>query len=492
MTLSNLSAETLATIVNGYWLEDNLPDFPLQNTLIDSRKMAENMLFIALKGAHHDGHDFLTSLSGENQQAALVSQPNKQARLPQLCVADVEAGFQALATHIAHHSPAKRLAITGSVGKTGTKDMIAAMLGEHGITHATTGNLNNHLGLPLTLTNMPDNAQYLVAEMGMNHAGEIARLSEICKPNIAIITRISNAHAGQFESLSEIAEAKAEIFTAADAFATAILPRDDEFYGQLAGSARLSGIAQVISFGTHIDSTIRLESQSRQGHHLHITASFPDREQAGQRKHVTYAFGMRSRHNVMNSLCALATGYALKLDIASLLPAFAKMQETAGRGRLHHLQFGQQKCALIDDSYNASPASVLAAFDDIADYDAKHKVAILTDMLELGPQAEGEHLALVPSLIAAGFQKVITAGPLMAQCASHLSEQIKTQSFADDAQLLADLGDQPEKMIGHADLVLVKGSHGSGAHHIARYLIDRFEIQQNGPTTPEGGTCHAA
>ncbi|MGB1554000.1 MAG: UDP-N-acetylmuramoyl-tripeptide--D-alanyl-D-alanine ligase, partial [Candidatus Puniceispirillaceae bacterium] len=238
MSLSALNPVRIAEICGGYWLNDILPDFVLTHTVIDSRKMAKNTLFVALKGSQTDGHIFLAGLDGAPQQAAMVSQPNTDIRLPQLCVKDVEKAFQLLAKHIAHHTRAGKVAITGSVGKTGTKDMIAAMLAAAGQTHATKGNLNNQLGVPLTLANMADDADFLVTEMGMNNAGEIALLSEMVRPDIAIITRISNAHAGFFDSLSEIADAKSEIFLGMDGFGTAILPRDDEFYGQLAGSAR--------------------------------------------------------------------------------------------------------------------------------------------------------------------------------------------------------------------------------------------------------------
>ena len=191
MSLSTLNPIQIAEICSGYWLNDILPDFVLTHTVIDSRKMAKNTLFVALKGSQTDGHIFLAGLDGVPQQAAMVSQPNKDIRLPQLCVKDVEKAFQLLAKHIAHHTKAGKIAITGSVGKTGTKDMIAAMLAVAGQTHATKGNLNNHLGVPLTLANMAGDADFLVTEMGMNNAGEIALLSEMVRPDIAIITRIS-------------------------------------------------------------------------------------------------------------------------------------------------------------------------------------------------------------------------------------------------------------------------------------------------------------
>ena len=195
------------------------------------------------------GTHFLASLAGAKQHAAMAKAPNAEIDLPQLCVSNVEKGFQALAEYIAHHTRARKIAITGSVGKTGTKDMIAEMLQKAGKVHATKGNLNNHLGVPLTLSDMAEDTDFLVTEMGMNGAGEINLLSNMVRPDIAIITRISNTHVGFFNNLSEIAEAKAEIFLGTDAFGVAILPRDDEFYGQLAGSARLSGLKNIISFG---------------------------------------------------------------------------------------------------------------------------------------------------------------------------------------------------------------------------------------------------
>ena len=492
MSLSALSPDKIAEICDGYWLNDKIPDFALHRAVIDSREMTANTLFIALKGEQTDGHTFLASLDGNQQQTAMVKTPNAEIDLPQLCVGDVEKGFQALAEYIAHHTDARKIAITGSVGKTGTKDMIAEMLQKAGKVHATKGNLNNHLGVPLTLSAMADDTDFLVTEMGMNGAGEINLLSNIVRPDIAIITRISNAHAGFFNNLSEIAEAKAEIFLGTDASGVAILPRDDEFYGQLAGSARLSGVKSIISFGKDKDSTLRLERMIAGENSLEIEASLPHPGAQGRRQHLHFTLGMRAEHYAMNALCALATAYALNLDLDALLPAFATMQESDGRGRKHQLAHAGSELCLIDDSYNASPASIQAALDAAASYNAEHLLVILSDMLELGEAGLDEHLRLAPAIQAAGAKSVLAIGPFMQACCAKLPATIQTSCFADADSLMASLEDDLAAVIGSPDVILVKGSHGSGAYKISDYLISRLSLQHNGPSTPEGGVFHAA
>lgn len=492
MSLSSYHPEQIAKICGGSWLHGHLPDFPLHRTVIDSRQMRAHTLFIALKGSQTDGHEFLKLLDNAPLQAAMVERPEQNITLPQLIVRDVEAGFQALAQAICQTSPAKKIAITGSVGKTGIKEMIAKMLEVAGTVHATSGNLNNHLGLPLTVTSMPEQTDFLVTEMGMNNAGEIARLSEIVRPHIAIITRISNAHAGFFDSLSDIAEAKAEIFSGADSSAIAILPRDDEFYGQLAGSARLCGVKTILSFGQHPDSTVRLESLKQQSDSLLIEASLPAPDKQGARTHFRFTLGMHAKHYAVNALCALTAGYALGLNIESLLPAFAEMREAEGRGRLHKLTHAGREIRLIDDSYNASPASMLAALEAVKTAKAVHSTVILSDMLELGEAAESEHLNLIPAIIAADIQTVISAGPMMEKCCKELPSTI-TRICHQTADLLkAYLEENLDQILSTTDLILVKGSHGSGAHKISQYLIHRLNEKHNGPATPTGGVFHAA
>ena len=492
MSLSTLSPDKIAEICNGYWLNDKRPDFPLHHAVIDSREVTANSLFIALKGSQTDGHAFLAGLTGGAQQAAMVKTPNPEIDLPQLCVGNVETEFQRLAEYIAHHTGTCKIAITGSVGKTGTKDMIAEMLQQAGKVHATKGNLNNHLGVPLTLSAMPEDADFLVTEMGMNGAGEINLLSNIVRPDIAIITRISNAHAGFFNNLSEIAEAKAEIFLGTDARGVAILPRDDEFYGQLAGSARLSGLKNIISFGKDKDSTIRLERLSAAENSLEIEASLPHPDRQGERQDIRFTLGMRAEHYAMNALCALATAYALGLDVHALLPAFATMQESEGRGRKHQLTHAGYELGLIDDSYNASPASIEAALDAAAGYNAQHLLIIFSDMLELGEAGLDEHLRLAPAIEAAGAKAVLAIGPFMQACCAELPATIQTTCFTDADSLVASMEGDLAGLIGNPDLILVKGSHGSGAYKVSQYLINRLSVKHNGPSTPEGGVFHAA
>ena len=253
MTAAFLDAAMLAEITHGTW--HNSPPEQFSHVGMDNRTLAAGGLFTALSGEHVDGHKFVSSLDSTAGQAAIVGavQAGQVAQL--LTPAPLDA-LQQIASYCADSTGAQKIAITGSVGKTGTKEMIAHILGRHGTTHASSGNYNNHIGLPLTLANMPDNCDFAVLEMGMNHAGEISRLSGIARPHIAAITCIADSHLGHFDTIDGIASAKSEIFDHLNGVAIAVLPKDDVFYPFLEDVARNKGAQQIISFGTSADADI--------------------------------------------------------------------------------------------------------------------------------------------------------------------------------------------------------------------------------------------
>jgi UDP-N-acetylmuramoyl-tripeptide--D-alanyl-D-alanine ligase len=201
---------------------------------------------------------------------------------------------------------------------------------------------------------------------------------------------------------------------------------------------------------------------------------------------------MRAKHYAMNALCALAAAYALKLELEPLLPAFAHMREGTGRGRLHPLNYAGREITLIDDSYNASPASMQAALDAAASYNADNLLVIASDMLELGEAAIAEHKALAAVIEKAGAKSVIAVGALMQSCYQQLPETISATHFAEAEAACASFNNDLEALIGAADLILIKGSQGSGAHKISAYLLDRLSGKHNGPSTPMRGVFHAA
>lgn len=492
MMLQLLTPAQLSQICQGHWYQEKEPDARLKSVKTDSRTMQENDLFIALRGDTGDGHDYLTHLERRKSQAALVERVNSRAAIPQLCVKNSLDALHHLARHIASITSAKKIAITGSVGKTGTKDMIAHILQSFGHVHATKGNLNNHIGLPVTIAHLPDKSDFLVTEMGMNHRGEIAVLAGILAPHIAVITNIADHHIGHFTNLAEIADAKSEIFSPRSAELIAVLPRDDHFYHQLAGAARRAGINRIISFGRHPKSTIRLTKTERIPTGLQITASLPAGLAGQLARPITFELGMRACHWAEGAVCALAVCHAANIDPEIAAMSLRQFTDLAGRGRPHHLEIDGHSLTLIDDSYNAGPASMQAALSDLAEDSGPIKIAIFTDMLELGHTEEDAHEQLIKPILNAGLTTFISAGPMMKKMSKRLPSRLHTKCFDRADDLLAAIKTDPNTNLGQADIILVKGSHGSGAHLISAYLIENFASKPISPSILTKGAYHAA
>lgn len=466
--LSLLSAQELADICGGIW-HPTPPSGIAHGIKIDSRDLDKDNIFVALRGTRSDGHDFVSQLDATDIFAAIVEHAVANTDVSQLVVPDALVALQMLAQSCALRTPATKLAITGSVGKTGTKEMLAHLLSSAGQTHATKGNLNNHIGMPLTLANTPQDTDYLVVEMGMNHAGEIAALTEIMLPHIAAITCISDTHSAHFANLSDIAEAKTEIFNGLSGAAVAILPRDDAFYGQLAGAARLAGARTILTFGYHEDSDFRVISCHPTSSSLFLEVDIPDGSHG--RKIVSFSLGMNATHWAISAACVLAMASAAGIDIESTVPHLSAFQDLPGRGRSIDLDIAGHNFTLIDDSYNASPSSMTAAIAHLATQSGEIKSAILSDMLELGDGGHDAHIALVLPLMQAGISQLITVGKMMAEVGERLASHIDVKSFQTADDVISQIISAPEQIIGKSNIVLVKGSHGSGAHLIATQLM---------------------
>lgn len=443
---------------------------------IDHRQLGDNGVFIALPGNRHDGHDFVPQLSARRGQAAIVSHAVAEADIAQLVVADPLKALHNLARSKADQLPAAKIAITGSVGKTGTKEMLARCLSGFGTTHASPGNFNNHIGAPLSIANTPDAARFVIAEMGMNRAGEIGLLANLFNPHIAVITKIAASHAGFFSRLEDIADAKAEIFSAFAAGGTAILPGDDRFFSRLAGAARMAGADRILSFGESEGCDIRLSQQTRSplGQKLLVTAG-------GQQLELELA--MQAPHWGVNALAVLAVAAALELDLQAAAQHLSGMADLPGRGARFDLVIEGHYCRVIDDAYNAGPASMQAALADFASLPAKGRVLILSDMLELGSLAESAHAELKTALRQARPDHLLLIGPLMASLAGELADELAGELAGDmneDGQNTAinteiyQTAEQAcaraRELAGQAELMLIKGSNGSGAHLIAADL----------------------
>ena len=466
--LSLLSAQELADICGGLW-HPAPPSGNARGIKIDSRALDKGNIFVALKGARSDGHDFVSQLDATDIFAAIVEHAVANTEVAQLVVPDALIALQTLAQNCALRTTATKLAITGSVGKTGTKEMLAHLLATAGQTHATRGNLNNHIGMPLTLVGTPQETDYLVVEMGMNHAGEIAALTEMMLPHIAAITCISDTHSAHFSNLSDIAEAKTEIFNGLSGAAVAILPRDDAFYGQLAGAARLAGARSILTFGYHKDSDFRVVSCHPTSFGLSLEVEIPDASEG--RKILSFALGMNAVHWAISAACVLAMASAAGVDVEASVPHLTSFQDLPGRGLSIGLDVAGHHFTLIDDSYNASPSSMTAAITHLATQSGDIKSAILSDMLELGDGGHDAHIALVTPLMQAGISRLITVGAMMAEVGERLAPHIEVKSFQTADDVICQIISAPEQIIGNSTIMLVKGSHGSGAHLIATQLM---------------------
>jgi UDP-N-acetylmuramoyl-tripeptide--D-alanyl-D-alanine ligase len=421
---------------------------------IDTRAVAANDLFVALKGPRFDGHDFVAQALSSGAAAAMVDRPISgadPARL--LAVPNTMAGLEALAAAARARSPAKIVAITGSVGKTGTKEALAALLGAQGQTHANSGNLNNQIGMPLSLARMPAGAAFGVFEIGMNHAGEIAPLSAMLRPDVAIITNVEAVHLEYFPSIEAIADAKAEIFTGLDAGGTAILNRDNPHFARLAAAGRVRGIGRIWGFGETEGAEGRLVSAELEPSGSVVQARILGRD-------VSFRLPLPGRHQVQNALAVLLGVAAVGGDLDGGLAALEKLMPVKGRGVAIDVAIPGGSFRIVDETYNASPAATRAALAVLgmtAPKGGGRRLVALGDMLELGGNGPAEHAGLAEALIAARVDQVFTAGPLM----RHLYDALPAAIRSGHAESSAALAPLVAAAARTNDIVLVKGSAGS-------------------------------
>ena len=442
---------------------------------IDSRSLAAGDLFVALAGPNHDGHDFVPAAFEREAAAAMVSRrpprPSGGRRprgrrpggRPLLLVVDTFEGLRTLAGRARARSAAHIVAITGSVGKTGTKELLAGALAQCGPTHASAGNLNNHIGVPLSLARLPQGARYGVFELGMNHPGEIDPLSRLARPHTALITTIAPAHTEYLPGLDAVADAKAEIFNGLEPGGSAVLNRDNAYFGRLAAAAARAGAGRIVSFGEGPEADARLVAWRPAAAGGTVTAAIDGSE-------LTYEIAFSGRHWALNSVAVLAAARAAGAPAARVAEALGAVAPVAGRGVRHRIPLAGGPCELIDESYNASPAAVRAALATLAEAvppaPGGRRLAVLGDMLELGEAAARWHAGLAGDIEAAGIDLVFTAGPLMAHLHNALDPARRAAHAPDPERLAAILRAE----IRAGDVILVKGSLGSRMGLIVRGL----------------------
>ncbi len=426
---------------------------------IDSRTLEPGDLFVALKGPNFDGHDYVRAAFQAGAAAAMIHQdPEEDAASGPiegalLRVADTLKSLWGLGNAARNRSAASFLGVTGSVGKTGTKEALRLCLSDQAPTSANLGSLNNHWGVPLSLARMPREAVYGVFEMGMNHPGEIRQLSALVRPRVAIVTNVEPAHIAFFSSVTEIAEAKAEIFEGVTEGGTAVLNRDHALFHLLRERAQAAGIERIIGFGRHPEAEARALDADLEPGGSRVRAVV-----AGEA--VDYEIGLPGSHWVANSLAVLAAVSALGADVARAAKALGGMTPLKGRGEQRSLELPGGSFLLIDDSYNANPTSMRAAFEVLAKSRTGkngRRIAVLGDMLELGEDAAIRHARLAAPLKSLGIDLVFTCGEAMSALQDALPKAMRGGHTA-DSRALAPLA---SGALAPGDVVLVKGSLGS-------------------------------
>lgn len=430
-------------------------DWAATGVSIDSRTLETGDLFVALKGPSFDGHDYAGKAIKAGAAAAMVHRraDGIDESDPLIIVDDSFAALWRLGTAARERSHARLIAVTGSVGKTGTKEALRLCLEPQGLTSASVGSFNNHWGVPLSLARMQRDADYGVFELGMNHAGEISELTALVRPHVSIITNIEPAHLGNFDSITGIADAKAEIFEGMDANGCAVLNRDNALFHHLRDKAEAAGLSRIITFGRHQEADARLIEES-----LHATCSGVKAVIRGVE--LDYCIAMPGAHWVMNSLAVLAAIGAAGADMTAAAAQLANLRPLKGRGERHSIETEGGSFKLIDDSYNANPTSMRASLEVLGRSslgENGRRIAVLGDMLELGDQSAEMHAGLAVPLQENGIDLVFTCGPDMAALHEALPKALRA-AHAEDSRALAGAVVEAVKP---GDSVLVKGSLGS-------------------------------
>ncbi|MCX7864946.1 MAG: UDP-N-acetylmuramoyl-tripeptide--D-alanyl-D-alanine ligase [Novosphingobium sp.] len=434
-------------------------DFLASGVEIDSREIRPGDLFFALKGATTDGHRFVDSAFRAGAVAAVVERPVDG---PHVLVNDTFAALQALGQAARARTRARIIGVTGSVGKTGVKEALFAALdrSSRGAAHRSLKSYNNHVGVPLSLARMPARSRFGIFEMGMNHAGEIAALTIQARPHVVLITAIAPAHIENLGSEEAIADAKAEIFDGLEPGGTAIIPADTRHFRRLSEAARRK-TDTVISFGRSGHADVRLlDAVPALGGGSLVTADLGDRR-------LCYTVAAPGDHWVVNSLAVMATVKAARGDLAAAGLALAEMQGLAGRGARIAIAARGGDALLIDESYNANPASMQATLAQLGQTSAKRRIVVLGAMKELGTHGPAMHAALAAPIRAAGIDHAILVGEEMAALAEELGKASgsmlgKAPSFAHCANVEEALDALRTFGVECGDAILVKGSNSVG------------------------------
>ena len=454
------------------WTSDALADvlgagassgFACDGIAFDSREIGPGDLFFALQGEHSDGHLFIETAFANGATGAIVSEP---VNGPHICVPDTMRALEQLGIAARNRVDAKIIGVTGSAGKTGTKEALFAALDRapFGKAHRSVKSYNNHVGVPLSLSRMPSDSQYGVFEMGMNHAGELSALTQFVRPHVAIVTTIAPAHIEFFRDESGIADAKGEIFEGLVAGGTAIIPADSPHFARLRAKAEKHA-DHIVSFGFSADADVRCADHvgSSNGGSL-ITAQLP----GGM---LCYSLSQAGDHWIANSLAVLAAVEAVGADLAAAGLALAELDGLKGRGARHTITVQSGEALLIDESYNANPASMAATITALGRVNADRHVAILATMKELGSKSAEFHAGIKEHLDAAGAGYALLVGEEMAALAEALVRDIAWAGKFTHCASATEAVAAAQDIIRPGDAILIKGSNSMGLSAVVEALV---------------------
>ncbi|WP_428642655.1 UDP-N-acetylmuramoylalanyl-D-glutamyl-2,6-diaminopimelate--D-alanyl-D-alanine ligase [Roseibium sp.] len=423
---------------------------------IDSRTLEPGDAFVAIKGDRLDGHDYVEAALEAGASVALVAE-DRLSDLPEdgryVVVADPLEALCKIGIAARERTDARIVAVTGSVGKTGTKEALRLTLEPSGKVHASVASFNNHWGVPLTLARMPADTDFGVFEIGMNHAGEITPLVKMVRPHVAVITTVQPVHLEFFDSLEKIAQAKAEIFDGLESDGVAVLNKDNRQYDLLKFLAVTAGVSRIDTFGEDPSADSHLENVVS-----HPAGSSVEAIILGQE--ITYKIGAPGKHHVKNSLAVLTAVVELGADLAKAGLALDAMRAPKGRGEVSRLPIQRGELFLIDESYNANPASMRAALAVLGEAPVKRpgrRIAVIGDMRELGSDADRLHAELLTPITDAGIDAVYCAGPHMHVLWKELPHEIRAH-YSEDAK---DLEEALLSDVRPGDVVMIKGSLGT-------------------------------
>ena len=446
---------------------ETLSDGPLGSVSIDSREIEPDALFVAIRGDARDGHDFVTAALEAGAAAALVSEDWFRAHGGEklIVVPDPLEALRALGRAPRARSQATIVAVTGSAGKTTTKEAIRTVLAAAGPTHYSIKSFNNHWGVPLMLARLPREAAYGVFEIGMNHAGEITPLVQLVRPHIAVITNVAAAHLEFFRSVTEIAEAKAEIFLGLEAGGTAVLNTDHDYVHVLFARAREARVENIVTYGYDAEADYRIGASE-------TAASRTFARVTHGKETYDLNLGVRGRHMIANATAALAVARVAGLERNLVVDALETFTAAEGRGETTRLGPEADPLLLVDESYNANVASMTAAMEVFATVAPSRgkKVLVLGDMLELGPQGPDLHRSLKTAVLQTGAVRIFLVGAAM----EALRDALGAERVAGHARRIEDLMEPILQSLALGDAIMVKGSKGVRLAALVDKIKQRF------------------